>query len=77
MELDKEYPEVGKAMRELFKRMEGGKRAHGRQYNEMLVTRPKIQAVFDYGDSSDISKIPAYLRQYAAENNLPIIYFGK
>ena len=77
LELDKEYPEVGKAMRELFKRMEGGKRAHDRQYNEMLVTRPKIQAVFDYGDSSDISKIPAYLRQYAAENNLPIIYFGK
>ena len=77
LELDKHYPEVAKAMRVLFKRMEGGKRANNREYNEILISRPKIQAVFDYGRQSDISNIPEYLRQYAADNNLPIIYFGK
>ena len=76
-EIDKEYPQAAAALREFFKKMEGGKRRYGRQYNEMLITRPKIQGVFNYGKSDDISKIPEFLRIYAQENDLPIIYFGK
>ena len=76
-ELDKTHPDVAKAMREVFAEMEGGKRAHGRQYNEILVTRPKIQGVFYEGEKSNPQHIPEFLRKYAAENNLPIIYFGK
>lgn len=76
-EIEEKYPDAGAVFKEFFKKMEGGKRAHGRQYNEMLVTRPKIQGVFDYGKSKDISKIPEFLRVYAAENDLPIIYFGQ
>ena len=76
-EIEEKYPDAGAVFKEFFKKMEGGKRAHGRQYNEMLVTRPKIQGVFDYGTSKDISKIPEFLRTYAAENNLPIVYFGQ
>ena len=45
--------------------------------NEILITRPKIQAVFYQGEKSNPAKIPEFLRSYAAENNLPIIYFGK
>ena len=76
-EIDKEYPQAAVALREFFKKMEGGKRRYGRQYNEMLITRPKIQGVFNYGKSNDISKIPEFLRIYAQENDLPIVYFGK
>ncbi len=75
-EIDKELPEVGGALRELFKIMEGGKRRNNRKYNEILITRPKIQGVFTYGEQKDISTIPSFLREYAAENDILIVHFG-
>lgn len=62
-------------LQQIFGEMDAGKRRGGRQYNEMLVTRPKIQAVFAY--DSDYNKIPKFLRKYAQDNDLPIIIFGK
>lgn len=62
-------------LQEIFAGMDAGRRNGGRQYNEMLVTRPKIQAVFAY--DKDYNKIPHFLRKYAADNDLPIIIFGK
>ena len=83
-ELDETHPDVAQVMRNIFNDMEGGKRSAGRQYNEILITRPKIQGVFFEGKRKDngpsgeytIDKVPEFLRQYAADNDLPIIFFG-
>ena len=83
-ELDETHPDVAQVMRNVFNDMEGGKRSAGRQYNEILITRPKIQGVFFEGKRKDngpsgeytIDKVPEFLRQYAADNDLPIIFFG-
>ena len=63
------------AFKETFAEMDRGKRAYGRQYNEILVSRPKIQGVFAY--DKQCGDIPKDLRQFAADNDLPIILFGK
>lgn len=54
--------------------MESRKRSGGRQYNEMLVSRPKIQGVFAY--DKPYERIPKFLRKYAQENDIPIIISG-
>ena len=88
-ELDKSHPEVAKKIREMFDSMEIHKRSHGRDYNEILISRPQIQGVFWQGKVKDsdaekhlgkkytIDRVPEFLRKYAEENNLPIIYFGE
>ena len=68
---DKGFADV---LKKVFDSMEAGKRRGGRQYNEMLVTRPKIQGVFAY--DKKYKEIPEFLRKYAMDNNLPIIIFG-
>ena len=80
-ELEKEFPEVAEAYRRIITNMENGKRSHGREYNEMLVSRPQIQGVFYQGttDGSEfkLDNVPEFLREYAEEHNVPIIYFEK
>lgn len=84
-QLDKENPVVAKAMRNIINNMEEGKRRNGRQYNEILVGRPKIQAVFYQGKKGkfdglreyEYEELPVFLREYAAKNDIPIIYFGE
>lgn len=46
----------------------------GRSYNEILISRPKIKAVFSYGQSYE--EIPLFLRKYAQEHDLPVIIFS-
>lgn len=70
--IDKEF---AKKLLKIFDSMESGKRYGGRQYNEILVTRPKIQGVYAYGQSYE--SVPLFLRKYAEEHNLPVIIFGK
>ncbi len=65
---------LAKALKEVFEEMESKKRRGGRQYNEMLVSRPKIQGVFAY--DKPYEAIPEFLRKYAQDNDLPIIIFG-
>ena len=69
--IDSEFASV---LQGVFDEMDSGKRSHGRQYNEMLVSRPKIQGVFSYGQKYE--DIPLFLRKYAQDNDLPIIMFG-
>lgn len=80
-ELDITHPHVSKAMREIFEEMEIHKRKYNRNYNEWLISRPKIQGIFWEGKKGNntysINDVPEYLRKYAEENNLPIIYFGE
>ena len=77
-DLDKSHPKVANAMREIFMEMEVHKRKYGRDYNEWLVSRPKIQGVFIEGSEYKYGKdVPEFLAKYAAENDLPIIYFGE
>ena len=72
--LEKKYPKVAQAYKKLFTDMEVSKRSFGRNYNEILVTSPKIQAVFCYGKTPE--SLSTYLRRYAERNNVPIIVFG-
>ena len=69
--IDSEFASV---LQGVFDEMDSGKRSYGRQYNEMLVSRPKIQGVFSYGQKYE--DIPLFLRKYAQDNDLPIIMFG-
>lgn len=72
-ELDKNFPYVARAYRNIFSNMETQKRSYGRNYNEILVSHPKIQAIFCYDKSPE--NIPKYLRQYAQKNNILILSF--
>lgn len=80
-ELEQEFPDVASAYRNVITNMEEGKRSYGREYNEMLVSRPQIQGIFyqgtTNGDEFKIENVPEFLREYAEEHNVPIIYFGK
>lgn len=76
-ELDKTNPEVAKNLREMFLEMDVHRRRHGRDYNEWLVSRPKIQGVFLQSSHYDNCRPPEYLAKYAEENDLPVIYFGE
>ena len=73
-DVQKVNPKAANAIQEAFDEMELGKRRFDREYNEMLISRPKIQGVFSYGQSFE--EIPLFLRKYANENNLPILMFG-
>lgn len=70
--VDKKFAEK---LKQVFEEMESRKRSGGRQYNEMLVSRSKIQGVFAY--DKPYERIPKFLRKYAQENDIPIIIFGK
>ena len=80
-ELEQEFPKVANAYIKIITNMEEGKRSYGRQYNEILVSRPQIQGVFYQGKmeagTQEIDNVPEFLREYASEHNLPIIYFGE
>lgn len=76
-ELDKSHPKVAKAMRDMFMEMEIHKRRHGRDYNEWLVSRPKIQGVFIQSSKYKYDEPPEFLIKYAVDNDLPVIYFGE
>lgn len=71
-QVDKNFAEK---LKQVFEEMESRKRSGGRQYNEMLVSRPKIQGVFAY--DKPYERIPQFLRKYAQDNDIPIIIFGK
>ncbi|MCQ2788786.1 MAG: HD domain-containing protein [bacterium] len=72
-EIREEHPFVAIALKQIFMDMQGGEYTFGRNYNEILVTRPKIQGVFAYDKS--VTQIPKYLRQYAHDMDIPIIIF--
>ena len=63
-----------KAYKNIFDKMEVSKRSFGRNYNEILVTSPKIQAIFCYDTHAE--DVSSYLRRYAERNNIPIIVFN-
>ena len=73
-ELEIKSPKVAKAYRKIFNDMEISKRSYGRNYNEILVTSPKIQAIFCYDKNPQ--NISPYLRKYAEKNDIPIIVFN-
>jgi len=73
-ELEKKHPHAARAYRKLFNDMEVSKRSFGRNYNEVLLSSPKIQGIFCYGKSPE--SVSVYLRRYAEKNDIPIIVFG-
>ena len=81
-QIEKEIPYAAYAIKNIFSKMEIHKRKFKRDYNEILVGKGKTTGVFFEGTDSDgnkykIENIPEFLRKYAQDNNLPIIYFGE
>ncbi len=81
-EIEQVSPNTAQSFREIIQDMEVQKRSYNRNYNEWLVTRPAVQAIFYQGRksfrlASEIEEIPDFLRLYAQDNDLPIIYFGE
>lgn len=72
-ELDENFPQVAKAYRSIFDKMDIKKRSMGRNYNEILVSNPAITGIFCYDKTPE--KIPDYLRKYAQDNDIPILSF--
>lgn len=72
-QIKEEFPFVALAIKEIFMDMQGGEYTFGRNYNEILITRPRIQGVFAYDKS--ITQVPKYLREYAQNKDIPIIIF--
>ena len=72
-ELEQQHPNVAKAYRKIIHEADVSKRTYGRNYNEVLVNNPKVQAIFCYDQSP--RELPAYMRRFAQKNNIPIIVF--
>ena len=80
--LERENPKAANAIKKIFDQMEIHKRKYQRDYNEILVSKCKPSAIFFVGKDKDgneykVEDIPEFLRKYAQDNNLPIIYFGE
>ena len=77
----KEDPETAIKIQEIVDNMDTLRRKGGRNYNEWLISRPEIQAGFYWGKGANgnpktIDDVPLFIREYLAENNLPLIFFG-
>lgn len=62
-------------IKEATSKIENSKRSDGRKYNEFFVMNPKITAFYAYDVPFD--KIDKKYRQFAAENDIPVIIFEK
>ena len=81
--LEQEKPRVANALKDIFAKMEVHKRKFQRNYNEALITKGENKAIYFYGKNADesgryeVENIPEFLRKYAQENDIPLIYFGE
>ena len=81
--LEQEKPYVAQALKDIFAKMEVHKRKFQRNYNEALITKGENKAIYFYGKNADetgcykVEEIPEFLRKYAQENDIPLIYFGE
>ena len=73
-DVERKNKKFAQALLEIFESIHFGERKYNRKYNEILISRPKIQGVFAYGQKYE--QIPIFLRQFAQDNDLPIIIFG-
>ena len=73
-DVEEKNKKFAKTILEIFDNIHFGERKYNRQYNEILISRPKIQGVFSYGQKYE--DIPLFLRKFAQDNDLPIIMFG-
>lgn len=73
-DVEKIDPKIADGLKRVFEAMDVGKRSGGRKYNEMLVSRPKVQGVFAY--DTKFGNIPKFLRKYAQDNDLVILIYG-
>ena len=72
-DIEKISPEFAKAFIEAFDEIKQLQKGSRMKYNEILVSKPKIQAVFARDEAFE--DIPVFLRKYAQDNDLPIIIF--
>lgn len=81
-QIEQETPYAAYAIKNIFSKMETYKRKFQRDYNEVLVGKGQTTGVFfvgkdEEGKRYESENIPEYLRKYAQDNDLPIIYFGE
>ncbi len=79
-----EPKDVREALIKNFALIRSTRREHNREYNEMYVSNPKVQGVYSYDIKNDnIGEInsfmdhqPAFLKEYAKQNDLLYFVFG-
>lgn len=81
-----ENREVARKIQEIIDNMDVKSRAGGRNYNEWLISRPEIQGGFFWGKNYDsmnkveressVADVPLFIREYLAQHDLPLIFFG-
>lgn len=80
--IEKDNPKIAEAIRKFIENADIKHRSFNRNYNEYLITKPQIQGVFYQGKNTakkavKLKDIPVFLRKYAQDNDLPVIYFGE
>lgn len=73
-DIEKKNKNFANGLLEIFETTKFGERRYDRKYNEILISRPKVQGIFAYGQKYE--EIPLFLRKYAQDNDFPIIMFG-
>ena len=73
-DIEKKNKNFANGLLEIFETTKFGERRYDRKYNEILISRPKVQGVFAYGQKYE--EIPLFLRKFAQDNDFPIIMFG-
>jgi hypothetical protein len=73
-QIEKQDPDVARKINEVLKNANNEKIKKGKSYNEILVTRPEIQAVFVRKNESN--SMPLFLRKYAQEHDIPVVLLG-
>ncbi len=79
-QIRQETPDIALKIQEIVDEMDVLRRKGGRNYNEWLISRPEIQGGFFWGSDFEkigVDEVPLFIREYLAEHNLPLIYFGK
>ncbi len=81
-QIEQETPYAAYAIKNIFSQMEIHKRKFQRDYNEILTGKGETTGVFFVGKDEDGNvykpeNIPEFLRKYAQDNDLPVIYLGE
>ncbi len=73
-QIEAENPDIASKMNTALHDANEDKKKKGKTYNEILITRPQIQAVFIRKDK--LSRVPLFLRKYAQEHDIPVVFIG-
>ena len=67
-DIEKKNKSFANGLLEIFETTKFGERRYDRKYNKVLISRPKVQGIFAYGQKYE--EIPLFIIKYAQYNEL-------